>query len=369
VPLDMRYEQLRELIARIFPGTMRSLAIRWVDEEKEGITIETNRDLQEALHSQEDQILRITINLDGGLGMRLSRSFKAFLNDLDATQGFPLSPPTKPQVGRRTRSQSSRNIHEFIGHYKSAYSHPLMAPSFELNRFDKKSNSSQEHDIAREREEARIQRWKAGVMRGILGVPLLSFIVLPCLIFVIPVAVPYLFVKLVKDRRNRLGLLLSMFLYPVMPFVELIFVVMLLAFIPLWVPVGSLVFGVSTGIGLTFIFAASTHGMGVVALPLLVTASAGIWFGIGTGISILLLLTLIPIAGLLAPLWLPLCCVSWYLLTPALYFDIIEDAVGWDKLCVFLFNEVVQRLESLTSYDAKPPAMFHKLWRSPWRAV
>eukprot|EP00954_Amorphochlora_amoebiformis_P029702 1393527-Amorphochlora_amoeboformis.AAC.2 len=28
VPLDMRYEQLRELIARIFPGTMRSLAIR-----------------------------------------------------------------------------------------------------------------------------------------------------------------------------------------------------------------------------------------------------------------------------------------------------------------------------------------------------
>jgi len=303
------------MVARLFPATMKRVAIRWVDEEKEGITISDDRDLREALESlsgEGDRLLRIVISVED-LGLRLSTSVKAFLERFDAKS-----------VVSDFDTVSTISATKALVRGDDIHSKGLKSP------------------------RASIERWKDIVSKGIFTIPMLSFILLPMLIFIIPVAFPYLFIKLVKDRKNRLGIILTLAVYPFGPIIEFFFVVLLLIFIPLWIPVGSLLFGTSAGCGLSFIFAASSRGIGIIALPIFVITTAGIWFGIGLGLSVLLVATTIPVAGLLAPLWLPLCCVAWYVLIPAFYFDLVTEC-GWDELFMVLGSELSKRLHGLTN--------------------
>eukprot|EP00467_Chlorarachnion_reptans_P003136 CAMPEP_0114488318 /NCGR_PEP_ID=MMETSP0109-20121206/1258_1 /TAXON_ID=29199 /ORGANISM="Chlorarachnion reptans, Strain CCCM449" /LENGTH=287 /DNA_ID=CAMNT_0001664687 /DNA_START=212 /DNA_END=1072 /DNA_ORIENTATION=+ len=287
------------------------MTIKWLDEEKEGIIIQNTRDFEEALrldqpHSAnggEDAPLRVVVaRTNMSLGVRFSQPIRALLRSFDSPTGHR-SPPVA--LSRRLRSGF-------------------------------RSPENRQKDDLRNGLSESMGRWQAAVMKGIFAVPLLSLILLPCLFFGIPVAFPYIVMKLAKDRQSWIGMALALFIYPFGPIIEFILVTLLLVLIPLWIPVGSFLFGTSAGIGLTFLLAASTNGAGILVMPLLVTASAGLWFGIGIGLSFLLIITLIPVSSLLAPLWFPLCCVAWYLLIPALYFDLVEEA-GWAEFITFVW--------------------------------
>uniref|UniRef100_A0A7S2TWY4 PB1 domain-containing protein n=1 Tax=Lotharella oceanica TaxID=641309 RepID=A0A7S2TWY4_9EUKA len=325
VPRDMGIKGLRSLIATMFPRTMRRLVVRWVDEEKEGIVIQHDRDLKEALNTEatdEEQKhpLKIIISAEGSpstLPLRLSRTFAELLSTVDAASLAATSP--HPRNSNPTGKDGNLRV----------------------------ADAQAENTEDNNRGFRVLEGVKGEVIRGVIAVPVLSLILLPCFFFGLPIAIPYIFVRLVKDRQNLLGRVMGLAVYPFGPIIELLFSLLLLILIPLWIPVGSLLFGTSAGIGLTFLLTASTSGLGVFLLPIMVIASAGLWFGIGMGLSFLLIITLLPVSSLLFPIWMPLCCVAWYTLTPALYFDLV-DVSGWDGLVAFLWSQVAKRVTRMT---------------------
>jgi hypothetical protein len=194
--------------------------------------------------------------------------------------------------------------------------------------------------------------WKKAVAKGVCALPVFSLVLIPTAFFGFPVVLPYLFVKFLRADHagGKYRFLLSALLfvmYPLGPIIELFLVVALIVIVPIWVPVGALLFGTSQGVGLTVVGAAYTRGgVGLLLLPLVVIVSASLWFVIGLGLSLLLLAALVPLGLVLAPLWVPLCCMAWYLLIPSFYCELVNtEAI--DAFKDKVVADVVGRVRSL----------------------
>ncbi len=308
---------LREAAARAFPECLRAfLHLHWEDEEQDAIVLSDDRDLNEAIEASKGQLLWVTVSLQAPPPTTVEPAFagsvRDFVSNLMAA-AYEFDPSTSIPT-----SQNAANISDLGSRVPVERKRPRSGGSA--------SSKSDSSGVALQRRSRDVSvPWKAAVFRGVFAVPAFSLFMLPTVFFGFPVAVPYVFVHFLKRRDSKLAMLLVVVLYPFGPLIEVILALSFLVLVPIWVPIGSLLFGTSQGVGLTVILTVATRGVGLLALPVLITVSAGVWFGIGVGLSLLLLATLVPVYLVMAPLWIPLCAFAWYLLVPAFYFDLVNS--------------------------------------------